>query len=39
LVLAEQTEKVFSSSQDAARYYLKWDLNLPGDLDGWTVVA
>jgi hypothetical protein len=38
-VLAEQTEKVFSSAEDAARYYLKWDLNLPGDLDGWTVVA
>ena len=39
LVLAQQTEKVFFSSRDAARYYLKWDLNLPGDLDGWTVVA
>lgn len=37
-VLAEQTEKVFSSPEGAARYYLKWDLNLPGDLDGWTVV-
>jgi hypothetical protein len=38
-VLAEQTEEVFSSAEDAARYYLKWDLNLPGDLDGWKVVA
>jgi len=38
-VLGTQTEKVFASSQDAAEYYLKWDLNLPGDLDGWKVVA
>jgi hypothetical protein len=36
-ILAEQTEKVFSSADDAARYYLKWDLHLPGNLDGWTV--
>jgi hypothetical protein len=38
-VLAEQTEKIFSSSKAAAQFYLKWDLNLPGDLDGWKVVA
>jgi hypothetical protein len=38
-VLAEQTEKVFTSPEDAARFYLKWDLNLPGDLDGWKVIA
>jgi hypothetical protein len=37
-ILAEQTEKVFTSPEDAARFYLKWDLNLPGNLDGWTVV-
>ena len=37
-VLAEQMERVFSSSADAARFYLKWDLSLPGDLDGWKVV-
>lgn len=37
-LLAEQTEKLFSTSEEAARYYLKWDLNLPGNLDGWTVV-
>jgi hypothetical protein len=37
-ILAEKTEKVFSSPEDAARHYLKWDLNLPGNLDGWTVV-
>jgi hypothetical protein len=37
-VLAEQTEKVFRSAEAAARFYLKWDLHLPGDLDGWKVV-
>jgi hypothetical protein len=38
-VLAEQTKKIFITPECAARYYLKWDLNLPGDLDGWKVVA
>jgi hypothetical protein len=37
-LLAEQTEKVFSCAEDAAHQYLKWALNLPGNLDGWTVV-
>ena len=37
-VVAESTERVFSSAEDAARFYLRWDLNLPGDLDGWKVV-
>jgi hypothetical protein len=37
-VLAEQTTKNFTSAEDAARFYLKWDLCLPGDLDGWKVV-
>jgi hypothetical protein len=31
-------ETAFSNSRDAAVHYLKWDLGLPGDLDGWTVV-
>jgi hypothetical protein len=30
--------RVFSSAKDAARYFLKWDLHLPGDLDGWKVI-
>ncbi len=38
-VLAEQTEMIFALSEEALRFYLKWDLNLPGDLDGWKVVA
>lgn len=37
-VLAESTERVFSSAEEAARFYLKWDLHLPGGLDGWTVI-
>jgi len=37
-ILAEQSEEVFSSSQAVALYYLKWDLHLPGDLDGWQVI-
>jgi hypothetical protein len=37
-ILAGQTEMVFSSPEDAARHYLKWDLSLPGKLDGWSVV-
>jgi hypothetical protein len=28
----------FTSAEDAARHYLKWDLRLPGDLDGWKVI-
>jgi len=37
-VLAESTERVFGSAEDAARYLLEWDLHLPGDLDGWKVI-
>jgi len=37
-VVAECTERVFSSAEDAARYFLKLDLHLPGDLDGWKVI-
>lgn len=36
--LAESTEAIFSTAEDAARHYLRWDLNLPGKLDSWTVV-
>ena len=31
-------ETVFSNAHDAAVHYLKWDLHLPGDLDGWKVL-
>ena len=36
--IAEATERAFSNSADAAAYYLKWELSLPGDLDGWKVI-
>ena len=32
-------ETEFSSPLDAAVHYMKWDLHLPGDLDGWKVVG
>jgi hypothetical protein len=38
MVLADSTEQVFWSGARAARYYLRWDLNLPGKLDGYDVV-
>jgi galactose-1-phosphate uridylyltransferase len=38
-LLAESNERVFSSPQEAARHYLKWELHLPGDLDGWKVIG
>jgi len=34
----EVTEKVFTNAAEAARCYLRWDLHLPGDLDGWKVI-
>jgi hypothetical protein len=37
--VAEQGIHRFSRPEEAAAFYLKWALNLPGDLDGWTVVA
>ena len=36
--VAHSNEIVFANAEDAARFYLKWDLHLPGDLDGWTVI-
>ena len=37
-VMSESVEKVFRTAQDAASHFLRWDLNLPGDLDGWKVI-
>ena len=36
--IGRQAETVFESSEQAARHYLKWELNLPGDLDSWKVI-
>jgi hypothetical protein len=38
ITLADKGEKVFRSPKVVAEYYLKIDLHLPGDLDGWEVV-
>lgn len=35
--IAEESKNEFSSAKDAAEFYLKWELNLPGTLDGWPV--
>jgi hypothetical protein len=37
-LLAEQVAKTFFFSKKIARFYLKWELHLPGDLDGWKVI-
>jgi hypothetical protein len=37
-ILAEEIHKEFKSAEEVAKYYLKWDLHLPGDLDGWKVI-
>lgn len=36
--ISDAGEKVFQSAQDAAEYYLRNVLHLPGDLDGWQVI-
>ncbi len=36
-VVAEQSRRKFKSSRAAAEFYLKWELNLPGNLDSWIV--
>lgn len=35
--LAEESHKEFPKARDAAEFYLKWELNLPGRLDSWIV--
>ncbi len=37
-LLVETAELRFFTAGAAARHYLRWDLRLPGDLDGWKVV-
>ena len=36
--LAERYERRFFTAAGAARHYLRWDLNLPGDLGGYRVI-
>jgi hypothetical protein len=37
-VLAQKSETTFRTPREAAEFYLKWELHLPGNLDGWAVV-
>ena len=36
-IVSEKKIKKFKKPEEAADYYLKWDLFLPGDLDSWKV--
>lgn len=36
--LAERRQRIFFSARSAARFYLKYDFGLPGNLDGWKVI-
>jgi hypothetical protein len=36
--VAEVAATPFNSAEAVARYYLKWSLHLPGDLDSWKVI-
>jgi len=35
--LADTSERRFFTAVASAKHYLRWDLHLPGDLDGWKV--
>ncbi len=35
---SRKSQKSFRSATEAADFYLKWDLHLPGDMDSWKVV-
>lgn len=35
--VAEESHAEFHSAREAAEFYLKWELNLPGRLDSWPV--
>jgi hypothetical protein len=37
-LLAERKSRIFFSPKSVARFYLKFDFGLPGNLDGWKVV-
>ena len=36
--VAQTVETIFFTAGDAARHYARWDLGLPGELDGWKVL-
>jgi hypothetical protein len=36
-LVAQDSTKEFTNAKDAAEFYLKWELHLPGRLDSWVV--
>jgi len=36
-LLVERKRRIFFSARSVARFYLKYDFGLPGNLDGWKV--
>ncbi len=36
-IVSEKKQNIFKKPKEAAGFYLKWDLHLPGDLDSWKV--
>lgn len=37
-IVSERNQTKFKTSIEAANFFLKWDLHLPGDLDSWKVI-
>lgn len=37
-IVSEKKQQEVKTSKEAADFYLKWDLYLPGDLDSWKVI-
>ncbi|MCP4374239.1 MAG: hypothetical protein GY797_39975 [Deltaproteobacteria bacterium] len=37
-IVSEQKQHKFKTATEAADFFLKWDLFLPGDLDSWKVI-
>ncbi len=37
-LLVERKRRIFFSARSVARFYLKYDFGLPGNLDGWKVI-
>ncbi len=36
-LIVNSMERPFATAREAAEFYLRWELGLPGDLDGWKV--
>ena len=36
-IISDKQEQSFDTPREAVDFYLKWDMHLPGDMDGWKV--